>query len=115
MGLALAVLLFLGMQTTIGIRILKPLVETPDDTGNAHGVGLSTSAGRLCLPVCNQRLFRRLVIAVVWPGALLWEPIFQWQKQMPLSPGLQRFSSKWRRLFLILVRRLRSSHTVVGD
>ena len=41
MGLALAVLLFLGMQTTIGIRILQPLVETPDYTGNAHRVGLS--------------------------------------------------------------------------
>lgn len=35
MEVALAVLLFCGMLTTIGIRILRPLVETSDYTGNA--------------------------------------------------------------------------------
>ena len=36
MGLPLAVLLILGILTTIGMRVLQPLVEIPDYTGNAE-------------------------------------------------------------------------------
>jgi hypothetical protein len=53
MGLALAVLLFLGMLTTIGIRILQPLVDTPDYTGNADRVGLS-HLRRRAVPCLSQ-------------------------------------------------------------
>jgi hypothetical protein len=57
MGLALAVLLFLGMLTTIGIRILQPLVDTPDYTGNADRVGLSHLRRRAvpCLSETSRR------------------------------------------------------------
>ena len=55
MGLALAVLLFLGMLTTTGIRILQPLVETPDY--NADRVDLSHLRRRAvpCLSATSGR------------------------------------------------------------
>jgi hypothetical protein len=35
MSAALAILLFCGMATTIGMRLLRPLVETPHYTSDA--------------------------------------------------------------------------------